>query len=214
MLIFGLRVWFRTIGQGVFHCQRCGGDRRYRQRAGRRWFHIFFIPVVPLGKAGVHLQCTSCRGRYRTGVLAVPTAAQMEAALPAGTLAAATCMLLAGDPASGSERSKGGNAVRSGRDAVRSAGLAGYDESTLDEDLVQAAVSGGDIAEPLNTLALQLAVPAREWFLANVVRIGLADGQLTDDERLAARQVAANLGMTAAHAYGVITMTEEAATAE
>jgi hypothetical protein len=206
MLIFGLRVWFRTIGQGTFYCQRCGGDRRYRQRAGRRWFHIFFIPVVPLGKASGHLQCMSCRGRYRTGVLAIPTAAQMEAALPAGTLAAATCMLLAGDTASGAAR-------RRAVDVVRSAGLADYDESTLDEDLVQAAVSG-DIAGPLNTLAVQLAVPAREWFLADVVRIGLADGQLTDDERLAARQVAANLGMTAAHAYGVITMTEEAATAE
>ena len=60
---------------------------------------------------------------------------------------------------------------------------------------------------------MQLAVPAREWFLADIVRIGLADGQLTDDERLAARQVAANLGLTAAQAHGVITMTEESAPA-
>jgi zinc-ribbon family len=206
MLIFGLRVCFRTVGHGVFHCQRCGGDREYRHRSGRRWFHILFIPVVRLDKSGEHLQCTVCGVRYRTGVLAVPTAAQMEAALPAGTLAAATCMLLAGDTASGPARKR---AV----EAVRSSGMAGYDEAALDEDLAQATVGDG-IAGPLNTLAAQLAVPAREWFLADVVRIGLADGQLTDDERLAARQVAANLGLTAAHAYGVITMTEEAATAE
>jgi hypothetical protein len=79
---------------------------------------------------------------------------------------------------------------------------------------VQTAMTGGDVAGPLNTLAAQLAVPAREWFLASVVRIGLADGQLSDDERVAARHVASNLGLTAAHAYGVITMTEEGATAE
>jgi hypothetical protein len=206
MLIFGLRVCFRTIGHGVFHCQRCGGDREYRHRLGRRWFHVLFVPVVRLDKAGEHLQCTVCGVRYRTAVLAVPTAAQMEAALPAGTLAAATCMLLAGDAASGPARKR---VV----EAVRSAGMTDYDETALDEDLAQAAVGSG-IAGPLNTLAAQLAVPAREWFLADVVRIGLADGQLTDDERLAARQVAANLGLTAAHAYGVITMTEEAATAE
>jgi zinc-ribbon family len=207
MLIFGLRICFRTTGHGAFHCQRCGGDRQYRHRAGRRWFHIFFIPLIPLNAASEHLQCTACRGRYRTGVLALPTAAQMEAALPAGTLAAATCMLLAGDPASEPAR-------RRAVDAVRAAGLGSYDESALDEDLTHAAVGGGDVTAPLNTLAAQLAVPAREWFLASVVRIGLADGQLTDDERLAARQVAANLGLTAAHAYGVITMTEEGATAE
>jgi hypothetical protein len=207
MLMFGLRVCFRTVGHGMFHCQRCGGDRRYRRRAGRRWFHVLYIPVIRLGKTGEHLQCLACFGRFRTGALAIPTAAQMEAALPAGTLAAATCMLLAGNPGSRAAR-------RRALAAVQAAGLAGYDESTLDEDLRRSSASGDDLAGPLNTLAAQLAVPAREWFLADVVRIGLADGQLTDEQRLAARHVAANLGLTPAHAYGVITMTEEAATAE
>lgn len=208
MLIFGLRVCFQTAGHGMFHCHRCGGDRGYRLRAGRRWFHIFYIPVIRLGRTGEHVQCLDCSGRFRAGVLAIPTAAQMETALPAGTLAAATWMLLAGDPGSRPARQR---AVA----AVRSAGLAGYDENALDEDLVRCAVSGGDdIASHLNTLAAQLAVPAREWFLASVVRIGLADGQLTDEQRLAARHVAANLGLSAAHAYGVITMTEDGATAE
>ena len=130
----------------------------------------------------------------------------MEAALPAGTLAAALCMLLAGDTASEPPR-------RRAIDAIRAAGMADYDEAALNRDLAQTSVTGAD-AVTLNTLAAQLAVPAREWFLADVVRIGLADGPLTDDERLAARHVASNLGLTAAHAYGVITMTEEGATAE
>jgi hypothetical protein len=206
-LIFGLRVCFHTVGNGVFHCQRCGGDRQYRRRAGRRWFHILFIPVIPLDRTGELLQCTTCGNRYRIGVLAVPTAAQMEAALPAGTLAAVLCMLLAGDTASEPVR-------RRSVDTIRASGLADYDEAALDRDLAQAALSGGNAAALLNTLAAQLAVPAREWFLAGMVRIGLADGQLSEDERMAARHVAANLGLTAAHAYGVITMTEESATAE
>jgi hypothetical protein len=208
MLIFGLRVCFRTVGHGMFHCQRCGGDRGYRHRTGRRWFHVFYVPVIRLGSAGEHLQCLDCHGRFRTGALGIPTAAQMEAALPTGTLAAATCMLLAGNPGSRPARRR---AVA----AVRSAGRPAYDETALDEDLVEAAVTGGDdLATALNTLASHLAVPAREWFLADVVRIGLADGQLSDEQRLAARHVAANLGLTAAHAYGVITMTEEGASAE
>jgi hypothetical protein len=208
MLIFGLRVCFRTVGHGMFHCQRCGGDRGYRHRTGRRWFHIFYVPVIRLGSAGEHLQCLDCHGRFRTGALGIPTAAQMEAALPTGTLAAATCMLLAGNPGSRPAR-------RRAVEAVRSAGRPAYDETALDEDLVEAAVTGGDdLATALNTMASHLAVPAREWFLADVVRIGLADGQLSDEQRLAARHVAANLGLTAAHAYGVITMTEEGATAE
>ena len=116
MLIFGLRVCFRTVGHGMFHCQRCGGDRGYRHRAGRRWFHIFYIPVIRLGRTGEHLQCLDCRGRFRPGALAIPTAAQMEAALPAGTLAAATCMLLAGNPGQ-----PAGPPPRHGRGPVRRA---------------------------------------------------------------------------------------------
>ena len=34
LIIFGLRVFYRTIAQGTFHCRRCGGDRQYRQSAG------------------------------------------------------------------------------------------------------------------------------------------------------------------------------------
>ena len=135
MLIFGLRVCFRTVGHGMFHCQRCGGDREYRHRTGRRWFHLLLIPVIPLGHAGEHVQCLDCRGRYRTGVLAIPTAAQMEVALPAGTLAAATCMLLAGNPASKAQ------ARRRAVDSVRSAGRPAYDETALDEDLVHGSRS-------------------------------------------------------------------------
>ena len=47
LIIFGLRVFYRTIAQGTFHCRRCGGDRPYRHRVGRRWFTLFFLPVIP-----------------------------------------------------------------------------------------------------------------------------------------------------------------------
>ena len=86
LIIFGLRVFYRTIAQGIFHCRRCGGDREYRHRAGRRWFTVFFLPVIPLNQVGEHVQCTTCRTRYVTDVLSQPTTAQMQAALPAGPL--------------------------------------------------------------------------------------------------------------------------------
>jgi hypothetical protein len=209
LLIFGLRVFYRAVGQGVFHCQRCGGDREYRHRAGRRWFTLFFIPVIPLNHVGDHVQCTICGTRYRMDVLNLPTTAQMQEALPAGMRAAAIAMLRTGGGSSASAR-------RRAIDAIKGAGVADYDDAALDADLSAAATSaqpGHGLAEPLNRVAIQLAVPAREWFLAEVVRIGLADGMLSDDERHTAREVAAQLGMTPAQARGVISMTEEGASA-
>jgi hypothetical protein len=214
LLIFGLRVFYRAVGQGMFHCQRCGGDREYRHRAGRRWFTLFFIPVIPLNHVGDHVQCTICGTRYRMDVLSLPTTAQMQEALPAGMQVAVIAMLRAGGASSASAR-------RRAIDAIKGAGVANYDDAALDADLSAAVMPdqpgrhqpGRDLAGPLNRLAIQLAVPAREWFLAEIVRIGLADGMLSDEERHAAREVAAQLGMTPAQARGVISMTEEGASA-
>ncbi len=207
-LIFGLRVYFRTIGQGTFHCQRCGGDRPYRHKSGRRWIHLFFIAVIPLDRAGEYVQCAACGGKYRTDVLALPTMAQMQAALPAGLRAAAVTMLRAGDPGSTAAR-------RRAIDAIKGAGAADYAEAALDADLDPGTGidPGSAVPASLNALAAQLAVPAREWLLAEIVRIGLADGALSDAERQAATQVAGQLGMTQAQAVGVIALTEEGASA-
>ena len=209
LIIFGFRVLYRTIGHGTFHCQRCGGDREYARRAGRRWFTLFFIPVIPLSRAGEHVRCAVCGTRYRMEVLSLPTVAQMQAALPVGMRAAAIAML----------RTGGGSSVPARRraiDAIKGSGLADYDDAALDADLSAPALPGQpgrELAGPLNRLTVQLAVPAREWFLAEAVRIGLADGMLSDDERHVAREIAAQLGMTPAQARGVIAMTEEGASA-
>jgi hypothetical protein len=201
LIIFGLRVFFHTVGEGTFHCQRCGGDRHYRLRRGRRFFTLFFVPVIPLNAVGELVQCTTCGTRYRTDVLSLPTASQMQAALPAGMRAAACVMLHAGDPASGPARQRA-------LEAITGAGAQGYDAAALDRDLAQPPQA---VDTALAQVGAQLAVQAREWFLAEVVRIGMADGPLTGAERDAAHRVGAGLGMTQAQALGVVALTEQAA---
>ena len=202
LIIWGIRVFFRTTGQGMFHCPRCGGDRQYRRRGGRRFLTLFFIPVVPLTRAGEHVQCTTCRARYHVGALRAPTAAQMQAALPAGMRAAGAAMLRAGDLVSFPARHR---AVQ----AITGAGAQGYGDAALDADLAEP-----DGAGALAQVGAQLAVPAREWFLAEVVRIGMADGPLTGAEREAAHAVGGGLGMTLAQVLGVIMLTEQGASTE
>jgi len=201
LIIWGLRVFFHTVGQGVFHCRKCGGDREYRHRAGRRFFTLFFIPVIPLNRVGEHVQCMTCQTRYVTDVLSLPTAAQMQTALPAGMRAAATAMLRSGDPASPAAWHR---AVA----AIQAAGPQGYSDGDLDLDSAQSADA---IRSALSNLARQLTPDAKEWFLAETVRIGLADGPLTEQERQSAQALAQDLGMTPAQAVGVVTIAEQGA---
>jgi hypothetical protein len=199
LLIWGLRVIYRTLGRGVFFCRRCGGDREYRQRAGRRFVTIFFIPVIPLMKTGEHVQCLTCKTRYVTEVLKLPTTVQMQVALVAGMRAMVAIILRAGDPASPLSR-------RRAVDAVTGAGETGYDEEALAEDLAEPA----EIAVPkVGALGAQLQIEAREWWLAEAIRIAMADGPLTGAERAAAEHLAGALGMTQAQAIGVIALTEQ-----
>jgi hypothetical protein len=201
LIIFGLRVLYRTIAQGTFHCRRCGGDRGYRHRVGRRWFTLFFIPVIPLTSVGEHVQCTTCRTRYVTDVLNQPTTAQMQAALPAGMRAAVSAMLRSGDPSSPDSRQR---AI----EAVIGSGVPKYDEAMLNADLMQPSEA---IRPALNKVGAQLTIQAREWYLAEVIRIAMADGTLSESERHAALAIGLDLGMTQAQVIGVVAMTEQSA---
>jgi hypothetical protein len=199
MLIWGLCVIYRTLGRGVFFCRRCGGDREYRHRAGRRYVTVFFIPLIPLTKTGEHVQCLTCKIRYVTEVLKLPTTVQMQLAHVAGMRAMVGIILQAGDPASPVAR-------RRALDAVIGTGDKSYDEDALEADLDEPA----DTARPkISALGAQLQIEAREWCLAEAIRIAMADGPLTGSERAAAEHLASALGMTQAQAIGVIALTEQ-----
>lgn len=200
LLIWGLRVIYRTIGRGVFHCRKCGGDRDYRHRSGRRFVTVFFIPLIPLNKTGEHVQCMTCKTRYVTDVLAAPTTAQMQTAMADGMRAAVVVMLVAGAPVGGPARQR---AIT----AIREAGLAGYDDATLETDLAKPA---GEMTAAIERFGSQIRPEAKERYLAELVKIAMADAPLTSSERHAAESVAASLGMTQAQALGVITLTEQA----
>lgn len=201
LILFGWRVFYRSVGQGTFHCRHCGGDRQYRLRAGRKWLTLFFIPVIPLARVGEHVQCQACRTKYVTDVLRQPTTAQMQAALPAGMRAAATAMLLSGDAGSAAARQR---AIT----MIIGSGAEGYDETALDQDLEQPSES---LRAALHRVGTQLTIQAREWYLADVIGIGMADGALTDSERSAAQAIGLDLGMTQAQVVGVVAMTEQSA---
>src|ERR1022692_150401 len=201
IILWGFRVFYRTVGEGVFHCRKCGGDRQYRHRAGRRFFTLFFIPIIPLNKVGEHVQCTTCKTRYVMDVLSLPTAAQMQTALPLGMRAAAVAVLRAGDPGSPAARHR---AVT----AIQGAGAQEYTDADLDADAAQPAEHA---RSAVGQVARQLTPDSKEWFLAEIVRIGMADGPVTERERQTVQAIAADLGMTQAQALGVVTITEQAA---
>jgi hypothetical protein len=73
LVIFGTRGRISTTDGGRFYCPRCSGDRDYTRKGVRRWFTLFFIPIVPMGAArNVHVVCSTCNGAFNEQVLTFP----------------------------------------------------------------------------------------------------------------------------------------------
>lgn len=200
MIIFGLAVFFfGTLGEGTFHCPTCGGDRPYRHKAGRRWFTLFFLPVIPLGRVGEMVRCGTCRTRYDPRVLAAPTAEQLSEVGPSAVRSAVAIVLNVGNPEDQTAR-------RRAIDAVRGAGIGGYDDADLAADLARPAEDGA-----LRTAAEVLAPHGRERLMSEAAHVGLATGPLSETQRHTLGLIGDRLGLTPAQAFGVIGLAEQGA---
>ncbi len=166
MIIFGLRVLRKLLGTGVFHCPRCGRDCAFKHLRARRWFHIFFIPLIPLDDVGTYVECQACRGTFVDAVLSAPTNAQLEEALAVAARAAVAHLVsLAPGP------------EVEARAIARLAGAArvapGYDAAALAADVAAYAAPDAVMAR-VRALGPVLTAVGQEAFLRRVVVVAAA----------------------------------------
>ena len=200
LIIFGWRVVFFTLTRGIFHCPDCGGDREYRRRQGRNFFTLFFIPVIPLTKAGGEfVECDTCHGRWNLDVLNVPTTAQL-AQMPAMLLRMAIAQVLrSGDYTDVNAR---GRAVA----VVQQAGEQGYTDAALTADLSRPFE---EVRAEMGHAASALAPEARESILRAAAEIALLDGRLSASEEETLSVVGADLQLTHVQVTGVVSMARQ-----
>jgi ribosomal protein L37AE/L43A len=67
ILFFGTRQVVRDDdrpGGGPQQCPRCGQYAAMRPRRARTYFHLFWLPFVPLGPGEPIWECANCRARF------------------------------------------------------------------------------------------------------------------------------------------------------
>lgn len=67
ILFFGTRQVVRDDdrpGGEVRPCPRCGQYVAMRPRRARTYFHLFWLPIVPLEPGEPIWECPSCRARF------------------------------------------------------------------------------------------------------------------------------------------------------
>lgn len=195
MIIWGWRVRKKTIGTGVFFCPGEGGDRNYEHRQARRWFTIFFIPLIPLKELGDFVECTSCENTYYPDVLKGKTASEIEDISTIAIRHVAVSMALADGTVDPRERDAAVTVVQ--RFASHP-----YDLDDLDSDLSSLQVSA--LSDNLEELGAVLNEHGKENVLTAAVFLAGADGHVDRSEMEVARQIGKALTMSSAHIEGTI----------
>ncbi len=69
MIIFGTRGVKFKIDEGHFMCPQCAAERPYKHKKVRRFFTLYFIPLIPLDSLGDFVECQQCKGTFVSRVL-------------------------------------------------------------------------------------------------------------------------------------------------
>lgn len=190
IVIFGFRVRRRTLDTGTFSCPKEGGDRDFERVELRRWFTIFWIPLIPLKVLGEAIHCTSCGSDWDPDVLARPTTDRMGAEL--AELATLVATALVGDrtPTAHQRAEAGAFVAAFGGDPERIAG-----PTSVPADGVEAA------AAPVGT---RLSPAGLENVVSAAIGVADADGAVDGHDLAVLTALARGLGMTRAHFEGVL----------
>lgn len=197
IIIWGWRAVTYVLGTGQFFCPRCGGDAPYRHLRLRRWFTLFFIPVIPLNELGTHIECTRCRTAFTERVLAAPTLEVLAHHQGLAHRAAVAHLASLAGPMDAAVEDAALRAL-----ATAPGVRPGYDKDALRVD-VQAFASTDGAATYLRPLAEAITIEGREAFLRRIsVLIGELPRRVPEMDR-AIELFAGALDISPAHLVGI-----------
>ena len=70
LIIFGRKGVTSTTNRGTFDCPACGTGKPFEHKKARRFFTLYFIPLIPLQTLGEWVECGGCGKQWKPTVLA------------------------------------------------------------------------------------------------------------------------------------------------
>lgn len=200
MIIFGTKSTRKLLDQGSFSCPQCQIESPFEKRRARSWFHLYFIPIIPLKTHPNYVECTSCKATFVEGVLNADTGATSDA-IRAEFETAAIKILARMAWADGKIEPQEIETIHKTINALCAREFSHEDvEAEIDaaEDSLEDALA---VATRVSNL---LNDEGKEIILEAVFRVAAADGDFAKEEREMLLEVGAGLGLRPAHMRGLI----------
>ncbi len=69
IFLWGTKGVTKTEATGQFYCPSCLETTQYSLKSVRKWFTVYFVPVIPLEKVVDYVECQNCKETYKRQVL-------------------------------------------------------------------------------------------------------------------------------------------------
>lgn len=194
MLIWGWRTRTKTLSSGIFFSPQAGCDAPYELVEARRWFTLFFIPLIPLSVLGTFVRCGLTGAEYDSRILDAPTNADVLGQLTLGAREMIATAVSAGGFASDAKRRLAVDAVRQHVDD--------YDDAQLEQDL--RAAPQAPISDRLSYLSGTISQTGKERLLLSAAALIATDGTVDAGTDQAVRWMGEQLLLSPAHVHGII----------
>ena len=199
-IIFGTRGVTYSAEKGDFWCPSCQSQQRYDHKRVRRFFTLYFIPLIPLDKLGEYIECSACDGTFQLDVLQLTGAASdtgFEAEFHGAVRRVMVLMMLADGVIDEAE-------ITTICEIYQRIAEQPLSPERVREEAAVAQREGLGVHQYLASLVGSLNDAGKEMVVKAAHFVAAADGGVTDDERQLLSEVGKALEMSTAHFRGVL----------
>lgn len=200
MIIFGTKSTRKLLDSGSFDCPNCGNNTTFEKRRARQWFHLYFIPLIPLDTYPPYVECKPCGATFVEEVLNAGTGADsaaIRAEFETATLDILTRMAWADGVIEPEE-------VDQIFEVVNSICAKEYSRDDVESAIRDAKDSPDDALAIATRVGNMLNDSGKEMIIQAVYLIANADGDFADEEKEMILEVGTGLGLRPAHIKGLL----------
>jgi len=195
------------LDEGEFHCPQCAVKKPFKHKKVVRFFTLYFIPLIPLGRIGEFVECQTCRGTFVPRVLEFDPEAssnQFQSQYEKAMRHSMILMMLAdGEIDSGEMEAVHGIINKFGHNDMT------YDELEKLVDVIQSE------NEPVDTYLAQIAGSLNEHGKEIIIKCALAvaasDGNIDPSEIKLIVEMGKAMDMSPSHVKGIMMEETESA---
>jgi tellurite resistance protein len=197
MIIFGTRGVTSTIKEGKFHCPQCSNDQSYRHRKVRKFFTLYFIPLIPLGDESEYVECGRCKGTFIPKVLQRGAENERFMALYEEAMRQSMVKMMLADGVIDE------NEKKVALDIINRFGKNDLDENQFDNLISKSQEDTKSVTHYLKQVAGSLNEHGKETIIRCALHVAFSDGDFDESEKQMIVEMGNALEMSSSHLKGI-----------